>query len=374
VSETMNVEFSTANAWGAQMEIVVCENCQWRYLMPEAARARMCPNCCRETLSVLPGGLVEMPHPYPPELVLPFELPESGLAPAVNEFCTGIPYPPDGLTAAHLTANLTRIFLPMWLVDADVSALWQAEAGFDYEVISHQEFYGQKRSGWVSKEVKEPRVRWESRVGRINRKYHNVAVPALEDAPRLKKQLGAFQHNHAVSYQPECLINVLVRLPDFPPKDAWAEAVPEFQKTGAQDCQSASGADHLRQFRWKAQFSHLNWTLMLLPIYATFYQDDDGQRLPVMIHGQTGQTIGLRRASVRRAGKTSARILAASILAVLVGLLLETLFHGMDSPLLAVSTIIILLGFLGCLGASIPYLIAAGFNRNQKTGQKGFIT
>jgi hypothetical protein len=350
--------------WNASLEATVCERCQWRFLAPSGSGAPICPNCHQRTLSILPDGLSELPNTYPPELVLPFNQTPSALDDAIREFTKGIPYPPEDLHPQNLRSRLARVYLPMWLIDACIAAQWQSEVGFNYEVVSHQEHYDQNRSGWASKEVKEARVRWENRVGRINRDYHNIAVSGLEDAARLKKELGDYQLHHAAAYIPECLDSAFVRLPDLHPKEAWSEAAAAFQKVAADDCQRACDADHQRQFRWKAQFTQLNWTLLLLPAYSSYYLDDSGRPHPILINGQTGQVAGARMASMRRAQNRSLAFLLVGIILFLTGMILET-FTATSALIGLFSTLAILGGIGSTLASLVPYVSAWDFNRKQ---------
>jgi len=43
----------------------------------------------------------------------------------------------------------------------------------------------------------------------------------------------------------------------------------------------------------------------LIPVFTAWYLDDEQQPQPVLIHGQTGQLSGPRRASMRRAQNTA---------------------------------------------------------------------
>ena len=169
---------------------------------------------------------------------------------------------------------------PRWLVDASVAATWQAEAGFDYEIVSHEEHFDGERNHWRSQEVTETRVRWEPRLGKLQRRYENVPVPALEEEALIRRQLGDFAAAQAAAYRPESLENAVVALPNRSPEDAWEEARPLFGQRARRDCKQAAGADHMRSFRWTPQFTAPQWTQLLLPVYATHYQDDDGPLSP----------------------------------------------------------------------------------------------
>jgi hypothetical protein len=270
-----------------------------------------------------------------------------------------------------MLTHMEKVYLPVWLVDAAVSARWETEAGFDYQVLSHQETFDQDAAGWQSREVKEDRVRWENRVGQLTRFYKNTPAPAMHDHVHMDARLGAFDYRSALAYEPHQTEKAWIRLPDNPPDQAWPEAAAALQKTAAEECRQACGAGHARQFRWKAEFSNINWTLMLLPVYSTFYLDDTGHPQPVLINGLTGKISGARRASEKRAGKWGLLILAVSLVAILAGLLLDFIFTDIYPRLVGFSTMIMIVGFLGIFAAAIPYLVAWDFNRKQQTRSPG---
>ena len=347
------------NGWGVDLEPVFCENCGWRYLVHPGSSPARCPHCAAGPLAPLPE---DAPHSYPPEQVLPFTLSKSALEQAILDFAGGIPYPPESLTPAALRARIAPLYLPVWLVDGKVHALWQAELGFYYQVVSHQESYNQNANQWQTKELKEQRTRWEPRIGRLTRAYHNLHAPAAPDSAGLEKSLGGFDLAKAEPYQPECIKDAAVRLPEHTPQQAWSEASKSFQKAALEECRQAAGADEIRQFKWKAQVNYLNWTLLLLPVFAASYLDDEGTPQPVMIHGQTGRVTGSRRASMKRAKKVSLRFFIAAVILIALGLALRAASLG------DFGTFVILAG-IGCfVGTLVPLIVAWGFNNRQVPG------
>lgn len=354
--------------WQAALEIAVCGRCHWRYLVPREAVPATCPNCYQGALALLEGGLPELAGAYSPELVVPFHLSSAMLAQAVHDFAAGIPFAPEGLTEAALRSALLPIYLPVWLVDGQITARWQADAGFNYEVISHAESYDGNANRWQTRTLKEPRVRWESRVGQLNRGYQNVSAPATDDAAQIEKTLGRFNLDSARSYNADCLVSdgkaALIRLPDHPPKDSWSETAAAFQKAAAAEVQQACSADSLRQFRWDAQYARLNWTLMLLPVYSSSYRDDQGAPQPVHIHGQTGKISGVRKSSLRRARKTSLSLLLGGILLFVLGVVIDRISPA-SSMTAVFSTYASILGIAGIIGAAIPLLVTWDFNHRQ---------
>jgi hypothetical protein len=267
------------------------------------------------------------------------------------------------LTPEKLVARLKSVYLPVWLVDLDVHARWQAEAGFNYQVVSHQDKYDQNRGGWTSQQVTEGRVRWEPRLGSLDREYHNHPAPALEEDLQLKRCLGSIDFNASLAYQNDAVRQSFIRLPNRSTQDAWAEVVPSVQKIAADECRQASGADAIRSFAWTPEFSNQNWTLLLLPMYTTYYQDDQGQPQSVLINGQTGELCGARRASPHRANRAALGILGIAGVLFILSLALAAA-SILVAPLLVIGGIGLMLSAFIALAAVIPVAMVWHYNRS----------
>lgn len=362
----------TKTEWGFDHTLAVCPSCDWSYLIPAGLTAGRCPHCFRAKLDSLdedPAVLGEnLPYLMPPELLLAHTLTPEKIAERIRSFARGIPFPPVDLTPQNLLQRLQRLFLPVWLVDVTVQAEWQMEAGYDYQVVSHQDRYSDGAGGWRSQEVKENRVRWEPRRGNLERTYHNIPVPALEEHASLRRALGEFNATTSVPYSPELMEGVYFRLPDRSQQDAWPDAVPSLQAAAARECQQAAEAGHIRDFRWSPKYPNRNWTLMLVPIYASYYLDDESQPQPVTLHGQSGAASGTRRASLKRAQRSAWIFLAFAAV-----LFLLSLFFGISGVLvpmlLPVAAIGIVLAVLVALGALIPLYTVWNFNRQGDQGK-----
>jgi hypothetical protein len=341
-------------AWGVNLTAAVCEQCDWSYLLPAGSAVIYCPHCFEMPLTPLPQQAQYLPYTRPPEVVLPFAVSEGQLAQTVQNFAHGIWFAPADLKPKTLQARLQRLYLPMWLVDSDAQADWQAEVGFNYNVVSHQDNFND-HGGWQSREVTETRARWEPRLGRLSRSYTNTSAPALEEHAALQQQLGQFNLETGRPYQTTAVAGAVVRLPNRLPTDAWPDAVPAIQAAAAEECRQAARADHIRQFRWQAGYNHLNWTLLLLPVYATYYLDDAHKPQPLLIHGQTGRVSGPRRASMKRA--QTAAIIILVIAAVIFTL---SLLVGLVSLKAASLVPLAVIGVVLALGVGAAAIIPIG--------------
>lgn len=351
--------------WGRPLQAAVCEHCDWQYLVgADRARTR-CPHCSQTALTSLEDEVGELPIVRPPEFVVPFEVSPDGLEQGVETFADGIPFPPADLNAETLKSRLEKVYLPTWLVDVEADALWEAEAGFDYQVVSHEERYDDRHGGWITREVEETRTRWEPRVGRLTRMYDNVPAPALEEDARLRERLGHWDDGTREPYQPSATAEASIALPDRTPEDAWSAAVPAVRQRAAGECQRAAAADHFREFLWTPTYGQRNWSLLLLPVYATAYRDDEGHAHALLVHGQTGRIDGPRRASMRRARRVS--MIVGLVALVILALGLAMVAAGlMVPPLAAAGVAAVLVALVVGVAALAPMLLVWQFNRRQE--------
>lgn len=365
----------STSEWGFEPAITACDQCGWSYLVPASAlpassgSPMRCPHCFTGGLSPLEGNPEQLdqklPRVSPPELLLPFHLQADKLAGQIQSFSKGIPFAPVDLNPQALASRLKRVYLPQWLVDVGVKAGWQMEAGFDYEVVSHQERYSDTGGGWTTREVKETRIRWEPRQGNLDRSYPNRTAPALETHDRLRGELGDYDLSASQPYRSEDAQEAFIRLPDRDQTNAWPEVIPVLQAAASRECQQAAGADHQRDFRWEPDYYSQNWTLLLRPVFTSYYMDDQNQPQPVLINGQTGQISGKRRASLKRAQRTALLVLAAAIFIFLFSVIL--LLGGIALPILVpVGGMGLLVALLVGLGAIVPPVQVWQFNRSNR--------
>jgi len=361
-----------AAVWGAPLTAVHCAHCGEAHLVPESALSKAegeaipsrCPFCLQGPVALQPAYLRD----EPPEQVLPYGVSERRLVSVLERWSRGVWFRPDGLKAGMLAQRARRYLIPLWLVDGRVEAAWRADVGFDYQVVSYQDRYSEG-AGWSSQEVTETQARWEPRAGRLNRTYENVAAPALDDHRALMARLGdgstelaeVFDLDQRTGYSPEAVAGAVVRIPSLEPEAAWPGVEAAFVRAAEAECQQAAGADHIRDFALQAEYGNLNWTLLLLPAYVTWYQE--GERVwPVLVNGQSGRVSGVRRASARKANVTSLVLGALGLLLFLVGGVLSLLGAAFP-PAVVLGGVILVIGLLLAAAAPIPAIGVWVFNR-----------
>lgn len=302
--------------YGVDLAATVCPACDRAFLVAPASLPQRCPHCLDETLDEIENS-DQLPPTPAPELVVPFGVSADDLAQQIKAFANSYRFTPPDLTPEKLKSRLTPQYLPVWLVDCKVSTKWQAEVGFDYEVVSHSEAYRGGR--WQTTERRKTRTNWEPRVGELDRQYDNMRANALDEHAELVNPLGKFKAWEAVAYNSaEHAQSALFRLPNRNSIDAWNDVVPEALQRTEKDCMTAASGQHIRQFHWSPTFGDQHWTTLLLPVYTTYYLDDHGNQIALLVHGRSGQLMGPKVASMALAKRTSLIITAVALLCILL--------------------------------------------------------
>jgi hypothetical protein len=349
--------------WRLPFRPAGCEICSVVHLVEETRLGKACPYCVRGRLEPQPALL----RKEAPELYLPYTTGSRELSAIYSEFTRGVWLPPDDFNPEKLLKRTTPVYFPMWLVDGFIIGDWRAEIGFDYKVQSSQEIY--TGSDWRTRQQVETRIRWEPRVGQIYRKYDNIPVPAASDHQKLIRLIGHFPLQKSEAYHPACVDTQLgkgvMRVPDLQPESAWPEAADNIKKAAGQDCYRASGAQHVRNFAVHADYDQLHWTQLLLPVYVTYYTDDNGSARLVYVNGATGKIGGVRLASQRKGWRTAAYIGGAGLFLLLLGMLI-VLSGLIFPPLSLIGVLIAVMGLLVAVLAVIPAAWPWQWNRNQQ--------
>lgn len=346
--------------WNTSRQPAGCCYCHRAFLADESQINTSCPLCQKGFLT--PQALRQ--QLAKPEKLLPFTIRNENLNKIYADFISGVWIKPDDFTIENLVQRTRAVFWQQWLVDSDVKGRWQMEAGYDYQVESSKEYY--QDGQWRSRAIVEDRVNWEPRLGELETHIDNVTVPALEEHKNRQEMTSGYRLDKAMNFQPDLLYAALVEAPDLTPEDAWPFAKPKTDEKLAQICANAAGAQHARNFTIKANYQNLNWTQFLLPMYVTFYKDDDDQPQIVIVNGQSGEIRGPRLASQKRGLRIASiigGIAGLMLLLALVGFLMTAIFPpaGFIAALLAV------LGFGTGLGALFPAIWPSQWNSKHQT-------
>ena len=92
--------------WGTALTAAICEQCDWRYLLPTDTLSRQCPHCRKASLTPLADRADGSFTDYSPELVVPFSVPDERLNRKIEAFSRGIWFAPQDLKVTNLKRRL----------------------------------------------------------------------------------------------------------------------------------------------------------------------------------------------------------------------------------------------------------------------------
>ena len=159
-----------------------------------------------------------------------------------------------------------------------------------------------------------------------------------------------------------------LRVPDLLPESAWPLAQVKLDESASVECQQAAGAQHLRNFILRADYGTLHWSLLFLPLFITWYTDDQGQPHSLYINGQSGMIGGMRLASQRKGWQMAGQLLGKAAVAFILGLI----FAGFSLVFPPASLLGVLLGIVAILIACyaiVPVVWPWQWNRGQMKKQ-----
>lgn len=320
-------------------EAWACDACAAAWLPPEGKEALPCPRCGADALQPAGEGAEAEP-----EQAVPPTVDRGAAIEALAAFIRPLWFRTADLDAERLAERLQPVWWPLWLVDADVDGSWEAEAGFDYTVRSTLEAYA--GGTWTTREVPETRVRWEPRGGTVRRRYDNVAVSALTDQAERDRALGP-PSTAAVPWpvgEP-----AWIRLPDRSTREQWPEALAAIREVVAEDCAAACAAQHIREVYLDMSAEQAAWTWRLVPGWATWYDDDEGVRRVLRVHGTSGKCSGPRLASPKKGWVWGAALASSAVLCAVVGVVIGVV-GILIWPLLVLAGVVLAVGLvLGCV-------------------------
>lgn len=350
------VEIRQSAEWEPGTVLKFCPACKRVFLVSEQKNNQPCPLCYQADL-VLQQSRVRQEAP---EIILPAQLKAEDLQQLLTKFVKGVPFATPDFSVQNLVNRAQLLWWSSWLVDADLQGSWSGTMGFDYQVRTAKENFGDR--GWESKETLRTQTRYETRQGTLNRHYDNIQVPALRLHEKRMEQLGNYSKKTAVLYQPGMLSQNSLQIPEIDPQELLEVAQTRLHSAAEQEIVRANAAQHRQDVKFTGNYLNLNWTQYLLPLISTYYRDDAGYQHAVILNGQTGKVYGKRLASIRRASHWTLGLMTIPLLLALAVLLISLVAPAsLPANLVCGGAILILWALL----ALLPVLRAHHWNNRE---------
>lgn len=173
--QELDLEAALANmddahrGWDAEKKSVKCQSCQAISVFDPARVSQKCDFCGSSALVPFEQtqALIR------PESLLEFKVPETRVREDIRVWYGSRFWAPRALKSRALTDTIKGVYLPYWTFDADVDAIWQAQAGYYYYT---SESYTDSEGKSQTRQVQH--TRWEDASGSLVHSFNDALVPA----------------------------------------------------------------------------------------------------------------------------------------------------------------------------------------------------
>ncbi|HLF91767.1 MAG TPA: hypothetical protein VI451_22705 [Anaerolineales bacterium] len=342
------LEQSAARGWGEARQELECQNCGAHTTLPVGTLTATCPFCASN--KVLQRGARQ--DALRPRFLIPFQRKPEELRPIVQNWLGSSWMTPSALKRkANLQSKVdagqfTPIYLPYWTFDSTAQARWRAEVGYN----ETERYYDAGSKEWRTR----TKIRWRWEDGNVSKFFDDLLVQGTgKVSERHLGKIGNFNTGGLVEYAPEYLAGMHAQAYDVQLETAWADARDRMREATRDACNDQIRGDHVRNFTMNLDFSEESWRYVLLPVYVSAFQYNDGRgdlkgregvnTYQMLINGQTGWISGQRPVDWTKVWLAIAALLTPGVILGLIGVI-TLLFGGVGVVIGGIGFVLLLIG------------------------------
>ncbi len=221
-----------------------------------------------------------------PEGLLPFAITKEASLSKFREWISHLWFRPSDLGRQSSVTAIRGVYVPFWTFDALTNSVWQAEAGYYYQVPVEVVENGRT----VVRQ--ETRIRWELVEGMLEKFFDDLPVAASRGLDRtLAESIEPFPTANLTPYDPRYLSGFIAEEYAVDLKEAFAVAKDRMQAEIHAACAERVPGDTHRNLAVTTSFSGLAYKNALLPIWIAAYQYA-GRPFRFLVNGVTGKVSG----------------------------------------------------------------------------------
>ncbi|MDJ0827827.1 MAG: TFIIB-type zinc finger domain-containing protein [Rhodobacter sp.] len=267
-----------------ETKVSSCPNCGAQVEFDAAVHAKECPFCATPVVTdtgthrhIKPRGL------------LPFALEERAAHTAMTDWLGRLWFAPNGLQDyARKGRKMNGIYVPYWTFDADTKSNYRGERGTVYYVTKTVMRDGKQE------QVREQRIRWSPKSGRVARFFDDVLVLASTSLPkRYTDNLEPWDLAALQPYSPEYLAGFRAEGYTVELDEGFQEARRHMDRVIERDVRFDIGGDRQRIHDIDTRVSDVTFKHILLPVWLAAYKYR-GKTYRFVVNGRTGRVQGER--------------------------------------------------------------------------------
>ena len=261
-----------------------CPSCGAQVEFDADLHSAECPYCATPVVTdtgthrhIKPGGL------------LPFGLNEGEARKAMTDWLGRLWFAPNGLQEyARKGRRMSGIYVPYWTFDADTASSYRGERGTVYYVTKTVVRNGKRT------QVREQRVRWSPKSGRVARFFDDILILASRALPkRYTDGLEPWDLKALEPYRPEFLAGYRAEGYTIELPEGYDEARAHMDRVILGDVRRDIGGDRQRVHNVSTTVSDVTFKHILLPVWMAAYKYR-GKSYRFVVNGRTGKVQGER--------------------------------------------------------------------------------
>ncbi len=261
-----------------------CPNCGAQVRFDAASQSEECPFCATPVVADTGSH-----RQIKPRGVVPFQLDEPAARHAMTDWLGRLWFAPNGLREyARNGRRMTGIYTPYWTFDADTKSSYTGQRGDAYYVTKTVVRDGK------NVQVRERRIRWSPKRGRVARFFDDVLVLAARSLPKkYTDNLAPWELSALEPYRPDFLAGFAAEGYTVELEDGYEEARAHMDRVILRDVRFDIGGDEQRVFSIDTLVSAVTFKHILLPVWMAAYKYR-GKTYRFVVNGQTGKVQGER--------------------------------------------------------------------------------
>jgi hypothetical protein len=272
-----------ARGWERTSKAVRCQSCQAISVFPAERVAQRCDFCGSSAL--IPCEQTNAP--IRPESLLPFKIPETAVRERIRDWYGSRWFAPNALKTRALTDTVRGLYIPYWTFDAQVHALWTAEAGYYYY---ESETYRDSNGRTQTRQVR--RTRWVPAAGELDHFFDDELVTGSRGvAEKLLKKIEPFPTGELVPFDAGYLSGWVVEQYQIDLIAAAESARAAMMHKLERLCAAEVPGDTQRGLQVNPDWSAQTFKHILVPVWLLAY-DYRSAKYQVVINGFTGTMAG----------------------------------------------------------------------------------
>ncbi len=262
-----------AHGWGGVRDEIECQNCYAKISLDEGQLTTRCPFCASQKVVHHKASHDELR----PLSVIPFTKTIEDITPSVSNWLGNSWMLPNELRRSAAMKRFVGIYLPFWIIDADVKGKWKAEFAVKVD------------SGVPTK--------WEWKSGSFSERFANFIVTGTKHVTSgLLDNIADYNLTLLQPYNPSYLVGWQAQAYESTLEEAHQEAREQIRFELQDDVRRRAQQSHktyMRNFQFGTNYENEGWRYILLPVYLSAYTFRD-KTYQVVVNGQIGSVSGSR--------------------------------------------------------------------------------